>query len=80
MLYIADTSFLVYRPSVIAAAATICSLEEVTALQAGDLLRVFGDLSVDVVSLKTPIRYTISSIRSSCVPVVIRASEPRCFR
>lgn len=51
MLYIADTSFLVYRPSVIAAAATICSLEEVTALQAGDLLRVFGDLSVDVVSI-----------------------------
>jgi len=47
-----DTSFLVYRPSVIAAAATICSLEEVTALQAGDLLRVFGDLSVDVDAVK----------------------------
>jgi hypothetical protein len=42
----ADTTFLTYVPS---AAAIICSLEEVTALQSGDLLRIFGSLSVDVV-------------------------------
>jgi cyclin D1/2/4 len=45
----ADTTFLTYVPSVVAAAAIICSLEEVTALQSGDLLRIFGSLSVDVV-------------------------------
>jgi cyclin D1/2/4 len=47
-----ETMFLVYQPSVIAAAATICSLEEVTALQAADLHRVFVDLSVNVDALK----------------------------
>jgi cyclin D1/2/4 len=46
-----ETMFLVYQPSVIAAAATICSLEEVTALQAADLHRVFVDLSVNVVRM-----------------------------
>lgn len=47
----ADSTFLAYLPSVVAAAAIICSLEEVTTLQFGDLLRIFGRLAVDVVSL-----------------------------
>ncbi|CAM6008124.1 unnamed protein product [Sphagnum balticum] len=47
-----ETVFLVYQPSVIAAAATICSLEEVTPLKATDLHRVFVDLSVDGEALK----------------------------
>lgn len=47
-----ETVFLVYQPSVIAAAATICSLEEVTPLKAIDLHRVFVDLSVDGEALK----------------------------
>ncbi|KAG0559521.1 hypothetical protein KC19_10G111500 [Ceratodon purpureus] len=47
-----DTIFLPYLPSVVAAAAIICSLEEVTALQSGDLMRIFGSLSVDVDAVK----------------------------
>jgi cyclin D1/2/4 len=47
-----ETAFLVYRPSVVAAAATICSLEEVTALQAADLHQLFVDLSIDMDALK----------------------------
>ncbi|KAG0559519.1 hypothetical protein KC19_10G111400 [Ceratodon purpureus] len=47
-----DTTFLTYLPSVVAAAAIICSLEEVTALQSGDLLRIFASLSVDVDAVK----------------------------
>jgi cyclin D1/2/4 len=47
-----DTRFLIYLPSVVAAAATISSLEEVTALQAADLHQAFVDLSIDVDALK----------------------------
>jgi hypothetical protein len=36
---------------VVAAAATICSLEEVTALQAADLHQLFVDLSIDMVRI-----------------------------
>jgi hypothetical protein len=46
-----ETAFLVYQPSVVAAAATICSLEEVTALQAADLHQLFVDLSIDMVRI-----------------------------
>jgi hypothetical protein len=60
----AETMFLVYQPSVIAAAATICSLEEVTALQAADLHRVFVDLSVNVVRM-TFMPFLKSAISSS---------------
>lgn len=49
---ITNTSFLMYLPSVVAAASIICSLEEVTALQSGDLLRIFASLTVDVVAVK----------------------------
>ncbi|CAK9255004.1 unnamed protein product [Sphagnum jensenii] len=47
-----DIRFLIYLPSVVAAAATISSLEEVTALQAADLHQAFVDLSIDVDALK----------------------------
>jgi hypothetical protein len=46
-----ETAFLVYQPSVVAAAATICSLEEVTTLQAADLHQLFVDLSIDMVRI-----------------------------
>jgi cyclin D1/2/4 len=48
-----ETIFLEYQPSIVAAAATICSLEEVTALKAADLHGVFADLSVDMVRIIT---------------------------
>ncbi|KAH9575838.1 hypothetical protein CY35_01G132200 [Sphagnum magellanicum] len=47
-----ETMFLEYQPSIVAAAATICSLEEVTALKAADLHGVFADLSVDMDAFK----------------------------
>lgn len=54
---VADTTFLQYLPSVVAAASLIFSLEEVTALHTDDLIRIFSDLSVDVVSAPSHVHF-----------------------